>query len=88
MKCKNHSDREAIAVCQKHEAGFCQECCECLDIDQCCECLDPKSTVSSEPSVSSGRCPEIVGKKKWRCPELRRVQGYPAPDVVRGGGIG
>jgi hypothetical protein len=42
MKCKNHPDREAIAVCQKHETGFCRECCECLKIDTCCECLDPK----------------------------------------------
>ena len=42
MKCKNHPDREAIGVCQKHEAGFCRECCECLNIDHCCECIDPK----------------------------------------------
>ncbi len=42
MKCRNHPDRDAIGVCQKHEAGFCQECCECLDIDLCCDCMDPK----------------------------------------------
>jgi hypothetical protein len=42
MKCRIHSDRDAIAVCQKHEIGFCQECCECLNIDHCCECVDPK----------------------------------------------
>jgi hypothetical protein len=42
MKCRHHADREAIAVCQKHEAGFCSECCECLNIDDCCECIDPK----------------------------------------------
>jgi hypothetical protein len=41
MKCRIHPDREAIGVCQKHEAGFCQECCECLNIDRCCECMDP-----------------------------------------------
>jgi hypothetical protein len=42
MKCRNHPDREAIAYCQKHETGFCLECCECLNIDECCECLDPR----------------------------------------------
>jgi len=42
MKCRNHPDREAIGVCQKHEMGFCQECCECLNIDHCCDCIDPK----------------------------------------------
>ena len=42
MRCRNHPDREAIAVCQKHETGFCAECCECLDVEQCCDCLDPK----------------------------------------------
>ncbi len=36
MKCRSHPDREAIGVCQKHETGFCQECCECLNIDHCC----------------------------------------------------
>ena len=41
MKCRIYPDREAIGVCQKHEAGFCQECCECLNIDRCCECMDP-----------------------------------------------
>jgi hypothetical protein len=42
MKCRNHPDREAIGVCQKHETGFCEECCECLNIDDCCDCIDPK----------------------------------------------
>jgi len=42
MKCRNHPDREAIATCQKYETGFCEECCECLNIDYCCECIDPK----------------------------------------------
>jgi len=42
MRCRNHPDREAMAVCQTREAGFCQECCECLNIDHCCECMDPK----------------------------------------------
>jgi len=42
MKCQNHPDREAIATCQKYETGFCEECCECLNIDHCCECIDPK----------------------------------------------
>ena len=31
-----------MAVCQKHEAGFCRECCECLDVEACCDCLDPR----------------------------------------------
>ena len=42
MKCKKHPEREAIARCQKHETGFCGECCECLNIDHCCDCIDPK----------------------------------------------
>jgi len=42
MKCRNHPERDAIATCQKYETGFCEECCECLNIDYCCECLDPK----------------------------------------------
>jgi hypothetical protein len=37
MDCRKHPGREAIAVCQKHEAGFCRECCECMDPDYCCE---------------------------------------------------
>ena len=43
MKCKNHPDREAIAVCDKHQVGFCDECCECEDLASCCGCLDPTS---------------------------------------------
>ena len=42
MKCKKHPDREAIAICQKHQAGFCRECCECRDSLYCCNCVDPK----------------------------------------------
>ncbi len=41
MKCKNHPDQEAIAICQKHQVGFCEECCECKDSKYCCNCLDP-----------------------------------------------
>jgi hypothetical protein len=40
MRCKNHPGREAIALCQMHEVGFCQECCDCFNFDQCCECID------------------------------------------------
>jgi len=42
MRCRNHVDREAAAVCQKHAAGFCAECCECRDALRCCACLDPQ----------------------------------------------
>jgi len=42
MECRNHPEREAIAVCQVYQKGFCQECCECLKIEHCCECIDPK----------------------------------------------
>ena len=41
MDCINHPDRRAVAVCQKNEAGYCQECCECDEMIQCYECLDP-----------------------------------------------
>ena len=30
MQCRNHPDREAVAVCQKHAVGFCRECCDCF----------------------------------------------------------
>lgn len=42
MKCRTHPHREAAAVCQKHESGFCLECCRCLTADYCCVCLDPR----------------------------------------------
>jgi len=42
MNCKNHPERQAVAVCQKHTTGYCGECCECLDINECCKCSDPK----------------------------------------------
>ncbi len=28
MQCKNHSDREAVVPCQKHQIGYCGECLE------------------------------------------------------------
>ena len=28
MQCKNHSDREAVVPCQKHQTGYCGECLE------------------------------------------------------------
>ncbi len=42
MQCLNHPARRALAVCQKHERGYCRECCECLNIDHCCKCSDKK----------------------------------------------
>lgn len=42
MTCRNHPGREAQAICQKHNVGFCAECCECLAAERCCGCLDPK----------------------------------------------
>jgi hypothetical protein len=50
--------------------------------------LIQNSTASSEPNVSSGKCRGTAGREKSRCPELRRVQGYPAPDVVWGEEMG
>jgi hypothetical protein len=41
MQCRNHPGREAFAVCQKNETGYCKTCCECLNIDHCCECMSP-----------------------------------------------
>ena len=40
MECRNHPDREAVATCEKHQAGFCAECCDCQDLQECCGCLD------------------------------------------------
>ena len=42
MQCRNHPDREAFALCQKNETGFCMTCCEFMNIDHCCECASPK----------------------------------------------
>jgi hypothetical protein len=42
MRCRNHPDREAAAICQKLGTGFCAECCDCLNLEQCCACLDPQ----------------------------------------------
>ena len=42
MRCKNHPDREAVAICQKLGAGFCGACCDCSDAATCCNCLDPQ----------------------------------------------
>jgi hypothetical protein len=28
MKCKNHPDQEAMAVCQKFNYAYCELCCE------------------------------------------------------------
>ncbi len=41
MKCRTHPNREAVAVCQKYESGFCHECCQCPTVDFCCNCSDP-----------------------------------------------
>ncbi|RLD51635.1 MAG: hypothetical protein DRI97_15460, partial [Bacteroidetes bacterium] len=40
MNCKNHPDRPAVAVCQKHQLGYCKECCDCQDLTECCGCSD------------------------------------------------
>lgn len=42
MKCRNHPDRDATAICQKLGTGFCAECCECGNPAECCGCLDPQ----------------------------------------------
>lgn len=42
MRCRNHPEREAVAVCQKLGSGFCAECCACRDALRCCACLDPQ----------------------------------------------
>ncbi len=47
MQCRNHPDREAAAVCQRFDTGFCRECCECLSADHCAECIDSKSYCKS-----------------------------------------
>ena len=49
MKCRNHPDREAVAVCDKHQVGFCAECCECEEATHCCGCLDPDLHCQSRP---------------------------------------
>jgi hypothetical protein len=43
MNCRNHPDRNAVAICYKYERGFCLECCDCLSPDECCECLNPEA---------------------------------------------
>ncbi len=43
MQCRNHPDREAVAVCQRFDTGYCRECCGCLSVAHCAECTDPKN---------------------------------------------
>ncbi len=43
MKCRNHPDREAAAVCQRFDTGYCRECCDCPRAEHCAECIDPKN---------------------------------------------
>ena len=42
MNCKNHPDRNVVAICQKYNIGYCDICCECNDDNSCCECSDPE----------------------------------------------
>lgn len=42
MNCENHPDRAVVAVCEKQQVGFCEECCACEDVVECCACRDPK----------------------------------------------
>ena len=41
MHCRNHPERDAAAFCQKHNRGFCRECCDCPDGEHCAGCVDP-----------------------------------------------
>jgi hypothetical protein len=42
MKCRNHPDQDAVALCQKIGTGFCAACCDCEETTVCCGCLDPQ----------------------------------------------
>ncbi len=46
MKCKNHPEEEAMAVCQKFNFGFCKRCCEEASVEDLeamsCYCTSPK----------------------------------------------
>jgi len=41
VNCKNHCQKQSVANCQKHQVGYCKECCECQDLTECCGCSDP-----------------------------------------------
>jgi len=42
MKCRNHPEQDATALCQKLGVGFCTACCACEETAACCGCLDPQ----------------------------------------------
>lgn len=44
MQCKNHPEKEAIAICQKFNVGYCEICCETVKIEDeepLCYCTSP-----------------------------------------------
>ncbi len=43
MQCRSHPAREAVAVCQRFDTGYCRECCECFSVDECAECIDQQN---------------------------------------------
>ncbi|MFC1669360.1 hypothetical protein ACFL20_03155 [Spirochaetota bacterium] len=47
MQCKNHSDKEAISICQKFNFGFCKTCCEEVNVED----LEAVSCYCSSPNV-------------------------------------
>jgi len=42
MQCKNHPERNAVAVCMKYNNGYCLECCESNDSVTGCRCSEPE----------------------------------------------
>ena len=41
MRCREHPEAEAVAVCQKFEVGFCQACCDAEGGAPACACPSP-----------------------------------------------
>lgn len=44
MKCKNHPDKDAVAICEKFGVGYCAGCCESEKIEEdhpLCYCTSP-----------------------------------------------
>ena len=66
---KNHPDRDAVAICQKFNIGYCEECCENAELDKehpFCYCSSPNVHCKYRPQCI------IYYKSKKRSREIKQ----------------
>ena len=69
MHCKNHSDREAVVPCQKHQTGYCGEC-----LDNGVSCTDPTLYCKFRPQCVIWEMGREERKKALFEPEVEKAQ--------------